>query len=116
MEFVTSSESARYCPNCKNSKEQLLAQAETVDNLAVPIRVTAVEIVQQAAALIDHHDQSATGCMVLHMGLEVRGQIVDPLAEKRNLHFGRACILDVGPELLDQHCFRCAQVPLSVIP
>ena len=82
---------------------RLLAQAKTFNNLAVPIRVAAVEIVQQTAALIDHHDQSAARCMVLHVGLEVRGQVVDPLAQKRNLHFRRACVLDMGSELFDQH-------------
>ena len=81
---------------------QLLAQAKTFNNLAVPIRVAAVEIVQQTAALIDHHDQSAARCVVFHVGLEVRGQIVDPLAQKRDLHFGRACIFNMGPELFDQ--------------
>jgi hypothetical protein len=37
----------------------LLAQAESFHNLAIPIRVPAIEIVQQPAALVDHHDQSA---------------------------------------------------------
>jgi hypothetical protein len=67
---------------------RLLAQAKTFNNLSVPIRVTPVEIVQQAAAFVDHHDQPATRCMVLHVGLEMRRQVVDPLTEKRDLHFG----------------------------
>ena len=66
---------------------QLLAQAKTFNNLAVPIRVSTVKIVQQAAALIDHHDQTAPGCMVLHVGLEVRCQVADPLAQKCYLDF-----------------------------
>jgi len=40
--------------------------------------------------------------MVFHVGLEMRGQIVDPLAKKRDLHFWRARVLNVGPELFDQ--------------
>src|SRR2546426_5049274 len=102
-ECVTSRERSGYRPDSNEKAGRLLAQAKTVNNLAVPIRVAAVEIVQQAAALIDHHDQSAPGCVVFHMGLEMRGQIIDPLAEKRDLHFGRACVLDMSPELFDQH-------------
>jgi hypothetical protein len=34
----------------------LLAQAEAFNNLVIPIRVPAVEIVQQAPPLIHHHD------------------------------------------------------------
>ena len=67
-------------------RERLLAQAKAFHNLAIPIRVTAIKIVQQAAALVDHHDQTAPGCMVFHVRLEMRGQVVDPLAQKRNLH------------------------------
>ncbi len=65
----------------------LLAQAESFHNLAVPIRVAAVQIVQQPPALVDHHDQSATGGVVLCVGLEVAGQIADALAQQSNLHF-----------------------------
>src|ERR1700687_4941449 len=102
VECVTSYERSGYRPISVVNRGRLLAQAKTFNNLAVPIRVATVEIVQQTAALIDHHDQPATRCMVLHVGLEVRGQVVDPLAQKRDLHFWRACVLDMGPELFDQ--------------
>src|SRR5215472_6811109 len=60
---------------------RLFAQTKTFNNLAVPIRVTAVEVVQQAPALVDHHDQAAPRCMVLHVGLEMRRQVVDPFTQ-----------------------------------
>ena len=68
--------------------QRLLAQTEAFDNLAVPIRVTVIEIVQQTPAFIDHHDQSPARCVVFHVRLEVRRQVVDPFTEKRNLYFG----------------------------
>ena len=102
--------------NCCFDFEQLLAQAKAINNLAVPIRVTAIEIVQQTPALVDHHDQPPPGRMVFNVGLEVRRQVVDPLAEKRDLHFRRARILYMSPELFDQHGFRCAQVPSPSSP
>src|SRR5208337_1248813 len=86
---------------------QLLAQAKAFNNLVIPIRVSPVEIVQQTTPLIDHHDQAPARCMVL----DVRLQIVDPLAEKCNLHLWRSRILDMCPELLNQHNFGVAQVP-----
>jgi hypothetical protein len=102
VECVTSNERSRNRPMDIERRGWSLAQAKTFNNLAVPIRVAAVEVVQQTAALIDHHDQPAARCMVLDVGLEVRGQIVDPLAEKRDLHLWRACVLDMSPELFDQ--------------
>ena len=37
-------------------KSALLAQTESFNNLAIPIWVAAIQIVQQPAALIDHHN------------------------------------------------------------
>jgi hypothetical protein len=39
--------------------------------------------------------------MILNMNLEVFGKMVDALTEERNLHFGRACVRLMNPELLD---------------
>jgi hypothetical protein len=53
LEFVT------WCVACGVfSSKPLLAQTEPFHNLAVPIRVSPVEIVQESPALVDHHDQS----------------------------------------------------------
>src|ERR1700730_2984809 len=83
VEVVTSRKRSGFRSLCR---KRLLAQAKAFNNLAIPIRVAAVEIVQQTAALVDHHDQSAPGCMVFYVGLEVRRQVADPLAQKSNLH------------------------------
>ena len=76
----------------------LLAQTKALDNLAIPIRVTAVQVIQQATALVDHHDQSAPRCMILHVRLQMRSQVCDPLAQQCNLHFRRAGIFRMGPD------------------
>src|SRR4029077_18007577 len=67
--------------DCALVRELLLAQTKTVDNLAIPIRVTTVEIIQKTAALVNHHDQPASRCMVLEVRLQMRGQVVDSLAQ-----------------------------------
>jgi len=84
VEVVTS---RTYSGRRSKPVERLLAKAKAFNNLAVPIRVAAVQIVQQASALVDHHDQSSPGCVVFHVGLEVRRQVADPLAQKSNLNF-----------------------------
>src|SRR5579863_8921104 len=81
---------------------RLLAQAKTINNLAVPNRVAAVQIVQQTAALVNHHDQPATRRMVLCVELEVRIQIVDPFAQKSDLHFRRSRVFYMSTVLFDQ--------------
>jgi hypothetical protein len=43
--------------------------------------------------------------MILNMNLEVFGKMVDALTEERNLHFGRACVRLMNPELLDDCLF-----------
>src|ERR1019366_62522 len=61
--------------------QQLLAQTKAFDNLAILIRVAAVEVIQKPAALVDHHDQSASRRMVLEVRLQMRRQVVDALAQ-----------------------------------
>lgn len=80
----------------------LLAQAETFDDLAIPIRIAAIQVIEQPAAFIHHHNQAAPGRVILHVCPEMRCQIVDALAQQSDLHFRRACVLDMGPILLDQ--------------
>jgi hypothetical protein len=85
------------------SKAKLLAQTETFDNLAIPIRVAPVEVIEQAAALIDHHDQTAPGRMIFHVQLEMRRQVIDAIAQQSYLHFGGTRVLGVRAILFNQH-------------
>lgn len=39
--------------------------------------------------------------VIFHVNFEVFGEMLDPLAEKRNLHFGRAGVRLMNSELLD---------------
>lgn len=43
--------------------------------------------------------------VILNMRLEVLGEMIDALAQQRNLHFGRAGVRRVNPELLDYTLF-----------
>ena len=59
--------------------------------------------------------------MIFSMNLEMLGKIVDALAQERDLHFGRAGIALMDPELLDNpllllwsnsHVLRSSLFPL----
>src|SRR3989337_2758481 len=84
------------------ARADLLAQTEPVDNALVPLGVVALQVVQKTPAPAHPHDQAAPGCMVLAMSLEVVGQRRDPLAQQRDLHFGRTGVAGVQAMLLDQ--------------
>ena len=79
----------------------LLAQTKTFDNLAIPIWVAAVQVVQQPAAPVDHHDQPAARSVIFRVGFEMGGEVVDALAQQRNLHFGRTRIPRMRSVLFD---------------
>jgi hypothetical protein len=65
----------------------LLADPEAADQLRVAVRVLPLQVIEQAAALSDQLEQPAPRMVVLRVGLEVFRQIVDSLAEERDLNF-----------------------------
>src|SRR5580698_7493187 len=59
--------------------DALLADPERLDYGAIAFDVFGLQIVQKTAALADQHQKTATRVMILHVGLEVLGEIRDPL-------------------------------------
>src|SRR5947208_65066 len=55
-----------------------LADSQAVDHFKVLLPIVEPQVLQQARPLGDHHQQPAAAGMVLGMGLEVFGQIIDP--------------------------------------
>ena len=43
--------------------------------------------------------------VIFNMNLEVLGEMIDALAQQRNLHFGRTGVRLMNPELLDDVLF-----------
>jgi hypothetical protein len=77
---------------------KLFAQLQFFGDRLVTAHVGALEVIQQAATLADHHQQPATGAVILLGGLQVLGQMVDALRQQRNLHIGGTGILRVQLE------------------
>lgn len=78
-----------------------LPDAQLADQRTVPADVAGTQIVEQAAALANQHQQAAARVEVLRVDLEVLGQLLDALGEQCDLHFGRTGVAIARLELLD---------------
>ena len=68
--------------------EFLPAQTESIHYFVITLDVGPLKIVEQTSTLRDHLQQAAPRMVILFMGFEVLREIVDTLAEKRNLNLG----------------------------
>src|SRR3990172_11500358 len=78
------------------------ADSELVDDRAVPFGVLVLEVLEEAPALADEHQETPPGVVVLAVLLEVIGQPVDSLRQECDLDLGRSGVPLVDAELLDQ--------------
>jgi hypothetical protein len=67
----------------------LLTYAEALDEIGVALGVFALEVIEQPPTLAYQFQQSPAGVMILCVDLEMLGEVVDPLAEERDLNFRR---------------------------
>src|SRR4051794_30191477 len=79
----------------------LAAQAEALNQLLVAADILALQVVEQAAALTDHDQETTTAVEVLLVGLEVFGQVADALGQDGDLDFRRTGIALTGLVFLD---------------
>ena len=68
---------------------RLLAQTQLSDQGAVTIDVLLLQIGQQVTAAADHLEQSATAVVIVLVGLEMLGQMVDASSQQCDLNLGR---------------------------
>ena len=70
--------------------DRLLAtQSQLCDQGPVPLHVLFLEVPKQSPTLTDHHEQASPTVMILLMGLQMVGEVIDPLSEQRNLDLRR---------------------------
>jgi hypothetical protein len=82
-----------------------VAETKILDDLPVSVYVGPSQVIQKPAAAADHLEEAAAAVVILPMGSEVIGEVVDPLREQGNLDAGRAGIGLVTPETLNCRCF-----------
>src|SRR5689334_25020215 len=87
------------------SFRRLAAQAQLADDVLVARVVLLLQIVEQATALSDHDQQTATGMEILLVALQVFRQILDPLGEDRDLNFRGAGVVGALGVFLDDFRF-----------
>ena len=85
---------------------ELLAEFELLGYRLVAVQVDRLEIVQQSAPLANHHQQSAARTVIFLVGLQMLGQMVDPLRKQRDLHVGGTSVLRVRLKLFNRFCLR----------
>ena len=105
---------ARWCLRC------LVSQTELCDELAVYVEICALEVIQVPAPLPNEFQQPKATMMVLLVGAEVLGQVVDALGEDGHLYCGRTGIglvlrvLPAGRGLGEGHVLLAALVVFVV--
>lgn len=70
----------------------------------IPPEIRTSKIIQKPSPLPYKFQETTTRVVILNVDFEVSGKIFDALAEQRNLHFWRAGVRRMNPELLD-HLF-----------
>src|SRR5579884_2399562 len=88
-------------PGTPHAGRGLLAQAELADDGEVTAAVPVAQIGEQAGALADHFEEAAPAGVVLLVLPHVLGQLVDACREQRDLHFRRAGVTALPPELVN---------------
>src|SRR5688500_1495905 len=103
----------------------LFANAEAAEQLGVPMRVLALEAFEQTPPLADQLEQTAPRMMILRVYLEMFCEVVDPVAENRDLHFRRpgvAVVRSVGSDdpglavLVQRHFVALHERPRKLAP
>src|SRR5690606_21329055 len=67
----------------------------------VPRDVGGLQVLQQALALTDHEHQTTTRVVIVLVGLQVLGQVLDAVRQERGLDLGRTGVALAGRVLRD---------------
>ena len=80
---------------------RLATNAETADQSAVALDISALHVIEQAASLADELHESTARVMIALVDLEVLGEMGDPVRQERHLDFGRSRVRRVSLKVLD---------------
>ena len=87
---------------------ELFADAEFLNDVFVRLGIVALEVVKQTTTSADHHEKTATGGVVLLMGLEMFGQFADPFAQYCDLNLRATGVRGMRTILADDALFSLA--------
>src|SRR3954462_11676173 len=79
----------------------LPAQAELADQRAVALEILLLEVVEEPPATADQHEEAAARVVGVLVGPQMLREVVDATRQQRDLHLGRAGVVAVLAETLD---------------
>jgi len=85
----------------------LPAQTQLGNDFAVALDVASLDVVEKTTTPTDHHQKSTATVMVVRVGLQMLGEMVDAIGQQRDLHFRRAGIGSVRTVLSDRFVLGC---------
>jgi len=74
----------------------LLADSESFNDGAIPIRILGLQIIKKPTALTHHLEKPSAGMMILRMDFEMLRQISNSFTQDSNLNLGRTRIFIMG--------------------
>jgi hypothetical protein len=69
----------------------------------VSIEIVVLKIIQEPSSLADKLQEAASGLVILNVSLEMLGEMLNTLAEQRDLHLRRAGVRLMKPKLLHDY-------------
>src|SRR5215217_713363 len=69
-----------------HARDELVPEPQFLDDLPVSVDIRTLQVVEQPTTFSDHLEESTTAVVVLLVGAEVVGQIIDSLSEQRDLN------------------------------
>jgi repressor of nif and glnA expression len=82
----------------------LLTETELIDYSTVSVDVLLLEISEKVTSVTYHLEKTSSGVVVVLVGLEVSGKIVDSSCKDSDLDLRRSCVIFVGSVSLDNGC------------
>jgi hypothetical protein len=95
---------------------RLSAEAEIIDDGAVPLNIVVPHIIEQAAAAADQHQQPATRMVILLVDLQVLGEVLNAMGKQADLDLGAAGVAVMKFKLVDQTLFFLHRKNHGVFP
>src|SRR5215212_7606450 len=106
--YVLSENSGAGCP--ASIAIALPAKAELADQRAVPLQVLPLEVVEEAAAAANEHQQATARMVIVLVRAQMLGEVVDAAREHRDLDLGGPGVGPVLAEAGDELAlFLCSQ-------
>ena len=82
-----------------------MPESEVGDELAIPLDIRPLQVLEKTTALPDHLEEAAPAVVVLRVRVEVGPEVVDAGREERDLDGSASTIVLVEPVLLDDFVF-----------